>query len=99
MTPFQRTIKNRITKLTHWEYWPMNVVYFLSAFYYLYLSIKAKSLFFFSASNPSIETGGMFFESKSKIFDILPKEYLPKTIKISDSDSQQELLNHFNNKK
>ncbi len=96
MTPLQRNIKNRITKLTHWEYWPMNVVYLPAAFYYLYLSIKAKSLFFFSASNPSIETGGMFFESKSKIFDILPKEYLPKTIKISDADSQQELLNHFN---
>ena len=70
-------------KLLNWEYWPMWLVYFPVGFYYLYLSLKARSFFFFSAVNPSIETGGMFFESKWKIFELLPKKYFPKTILIT----------------
>lgn len=74
-------------KLFHWEYWPMWAVYFPVSFYYAYLSVRARSLFFFSASNPTIETGGMFFESKWKIFQLLPEEYFPSTIFIDESDS------------
>ena len=92
MTPWQRNIKNKITKLFSWEYWPMSVVYFPAGIYYIYLSIRAKSFFFFSASNPTIETGGMFFESKSKIFELIPKEFLPKTILITEHTSQSEML-------
>ncbi|MDI9319257.1 MAG: hypothetical protein QM530_02170 [Phycisphaerales bacterium] len=46
----------------------------------MYLSIKAKSFFFFSAANPTIETGGMFFESKWDVFKLIPKQYYPQTI-------------------
>jgi len=60
----------------------MWVVYFPVSFYYIFLSIKARSPFFFSASNPSIETGGMFFESKWSIFQLMPKAYYPNTILI-----------------
>ncbi len=41
--------------------------------------IKARSFFFFSASNPGIENGGMLGESKMKIFDLIPDRYKPKT--------------------
>jgi len=67
-------------KTFSWEYWPMWLVYFPASFYYIYLAFKARSFFFFSASNPSIETGGMFFESKWNIFKLIPKEYYPSTI-------------------
>ncbi|MFC4230500.1 hypothetical protein ACFOW1_01260 [Parasediminibacterium paludis] len=73
-------------KLGSWEYWPMWVVYFPLAFYYVYLAIKARSLFFFSASNPSIETGGMFFESKWSIFKLMPCHYYPSTILVEPQD-------------
>ena len=73
-------------KTVHWEYWPMWLVYFPVSFYYLYLSLKALSLFFFSASNPTIENGGMFFESKWLIFQQIPKELFPNTVFISPSD-------------
>ncbi|OIR14179.1 carbamoyl phosphate synthase-like protein [mine drainage metagenome] len=65
----------------------MWVVYFPVSFYYAYLSVRARSLFFFSASNPTIETGGMFFESKWKIFQLIPTEYFPPTIFIDESES------------
>ena len=82
-------------KLFSWEYWPMWVVYFPVSFYYLYLSVKARSLFFFSASNPTIETGGMFFESKWKIFELMPKEYFPKTILVHEQQSPDAIVQNM----
>ena len=79
-------------KILHWEYWPMWLVYFPVSFYYLYLSFKSKSLFFFSGSNPGIETGGMFFESKWKIFELIPKEYYPPTLIIYPLDNVSHVL-------
>lgn len=76
-------------KLRSWEYWPMWVVYFPLGFYYTYLAIRARSFFFFSASNPSIETGGMFFESKWSIFQLMPKHYFPNTILVEKDDAMQ----------
>ena len=76
-----------VIKTGSWEYWPMWAVYFPVSFYYAYLSFKARSFFFFSASNPSIENGGMFFESKWKIFQLMPKEYYPATILIDPNDT------------
>lgn len=66
-------------KLTHWEYWSFNVFYFPIYFYAAWLMLKARSFFFFSASNPGIENGGMLGESKMKIFDVIPDRYKPKT--------------------
>ena len=73
-------------KTFSWEYWPMWLVYFPVSFYYIYLALKARSFFFFSASNPSIETGGMFFESKWSIFKLIPKEYYPSTVLVNKDD-------------
>ena len=51
-------------------------------FYWFWLSIKARSFFFFSTSNPSIENSGFIMESKKAIYDILPTNLHPKTILI-----------------
>jgi hypothetical protein len=69
-----------LIRLRHWEYWPFEVVYFPLFFYHIWLSIKARSLFFFSASNPSIETGGLFGESKARILDRISNEFKPTTL-------------------
>ena len=50
------------------------------AFYYIFLSIRARSFFFFNAANPGITNGGMAMESKKAIYDILPAEYTPGTL-------------------
>jgi hypothetical protein len=57
------------------------------SFYYIYLSVRARSFFFFSASNPLIENGGMFFESKWLIFQQIPGELFPATIFVNPADS------------
>ena len=85
-------LKRYYIKLFHWEYWPMWIVYFPVSFYYIFLSIKSKSVFFFSASNPNIETGGMFFESKWKIYELMPKQYFPTTVFIESSEEISMVL-------
>ncbi len=83
------------TKVSNWEYWPFEIVYFPVFFYWLWLSAKARSLFFFSAANPSIESGGMLGESKNQILAKLPGQYKPKTLLIEiplDMDAILEKL-------
>jgi len=95
ISPFNYAVRRWYIKTFQWEYWPMWVVYLPVSFYYIYLAIKAKSLFFFSAANPGIETGGAFFESKWKIFQLIPSAYYPKTIYITAHetlDKVQEAL-------
>jgi hypothetical protein len=69
----------------------MWLVYFPVSFYYTYLSLKAKSFFFFSATNPSIENGGMFFESKWLIYQQIPAELFPKTILVNPTDNLEQI--------
>lgn len=67
-------------RLRSWEYWPFALVYLPVFAYWLWLSLRARSLFFFSASNPSIETGGLLGESKIDILDRISDEFKPKTL-------------------
>ncbi|MEM9858985.1 MAG: hypothetical protein AAF843_16625 [Bacteroidota bacterium] len=81
MIPLKRFWRsNFFIKLRSWEYWPFGVVYAPVFIYWIWLSLKARSFFFFSASNPSIENGGMLGESKIKIFDLIPNELKPITL-------------------
>jgi hypothetical protein len=73
-------IRRLVIKLTHWEYWPFHVVYGPIYFYWFWLCIKARSFFFFSASNPSIKNGGFLMESKHQIYQLIPPAFYPVTI-------------------
>ena len=66
-------------KLTHWEYWPFYIVYIPVYFLWGYYAIRARSIFFFNAANPTIKNGGFFMESKMEIYDLIPQKYYPKT--------------------
>ncbi len=80
-------------KLTHWEYWPFQIVYIPIYFLWVFYAIKSRSLFFFNASNPSIQNGGFMNESKMKIYDLIPQKYYPKTQLISSNSQFHEALN------
>ena len=69
-----------LIKLRHWEYWNSKVVYAPLYPYWLWLSIKARSLYFLTAANPLIKNGGFIMESKRDVYDLLPKEYYPTTL-------------------
>jgi hypothetical protein len=78
-------------KITHWEYWPFQIVYIPIYFIWSYYSIKAKSIFFFNASNPTIKNGGFMMESKKAIYDLIPQRYYPKTELIIEGTSIEEI--------
>jgi len=79
-------------KLTHWEYWPFNLIYYPLFPVWLYFSIRARSFFFFNAANPSIKNGGMAMESKMDIYHNIPDTYIPKTLLIKKGSSFDEVL-------
>ncbi|NIJ52276.1 hypothetical protein [Dyadobacter arcticus] len=87
----------RLIRLKSWEYWPFSVVYMPVFAYWLWLSLKARSFFFFSASNPSIESGGMLGESKIDILDLIDDDYKPVTAIVKRGLSEALLISKFFN--
>jgi hypothetical protein len=79
-------------KLFNWEYWPFNVVYGPLFPYWFFLCIRARSFFFFNASNPTIKNGGFLMESKKEIYDLIPFEYYPSTLFFKAFTHPDEIL-------
>ncbi|WPR72664.1 D-alanine--D-alanine ligase [Flavobacterium sp. NG2] len=75
----------------NWEYWPYQLVYVPIYFLWFFYAIKSKSIFFFSASNPSIKNGGFVMESKKAIYDLIPQKFYPKTELIKEGSSIDEI--------
>jgi hypothetical protein len=73
-------LRSFFIRLFNWEYWSFNTVYTPIMFYWFWLSLKARSFFFFSTVNPLIENGGFAMESKDLIYDLIPQKYYPKTL-------------------
>jgi hypothetical protein len=84
-------------KLFNWEYWPFHIVYAPVYLYWIWLGARARSFFFFTASNPTIKNGGFLLESKKEIYDLMPQEYYPRTLFFVSGTSpatvQQEIKN------
>ncbi len=93
MTFRERIIRsNFFIKLKSWEYWPFGIVQFPLFIYFAWLSIRSRSLIFFSASNPGIAMGGMFGESKYEVLKKIPEPYIPKTIFIKQPATKDEII-------
>ena len=72
-------IRRQCVRFLYWEFWPMHFFYFPVYMYFLWLALRARSLFFFSTVNPRIWFGGLWGESKWQTYLMLPKEYIPHT--------------------
>lgn len=88
-----KKIKLFIHKLTHWEYWSFGVVYFPMYFVWFYYAAKAKSFFFFNASNPRIQNAGFLMESKKLIYDIIPQQFIPQTLFFKQGTAPEDIVN------
>lgn len=87
-----RTKNILLIKILNWEYWPWRIFYIPIIFYYLWLSLKSRSLFFFFNVNPGIESGGMLIESKKNILDLLPNNLIPKTLLFIHPISKEDVI-------
>jgi hypothetical protein len=83
---------NFIIRLTAWEYWPFGIVQCPLFIYWLWLSLRARSILFFSACNPTIVLGGMFGESKDDVLKLIPDQYKPKTILVKTPKTKEEVM-------
>jgi hypothetical protein len=81
-----------VIKLRDWEYWPFAIIHAPFFIYWLLLSLKERSLFFFSATNPGIFMGGMLGESKFEVNKKLPEEVTPKTVLIQWPASADKMM-------
>jgi hypothetical protein len=94
MSVFSRlTRSNFFIKLTNWEYWPFGIVQAPFFIYWLWLSLRARSLMFFTASNPTILGGGMLGESKAGVLELVPEQVKPKTILIKIGSTKEQVVN------
>ncbi|MGK7395831.1 MAG: hypothetical protein ACNS62_14730 [Candidatus Cyclobacteriaceae bacterium M3_2C_046] len=85
-------------KLKNWEFWPWPLIYLPVFIYGIYLALKSRSAFFFSAANPGIETGGMIIESKYDILQKINQAYVPKTLFIKKNATNHQVLANLNAK-
>jgi hypothetical protein len=90
------SIRNFFIKLFHWEYWPFGIIQFPLMIMWLWYSLKERSFFYFSASNPGILSGGMMGESKFEVLSLLPDEVKPKSILINYPSTLEVLTRKMN---
>jgi hypothetical protein len=69
-------------RATHWETWHYLGKYIPLAPAWLWYCLKARSLWFFTASNPTLTFGGFEGERKREMYDQLPPGSFPDTIYI-----------------
>ena len=93
-------MKSRIfrIRLFHWEYWSFHTIYLPIYPIWLFLCLRARSFFFFAASNPGIKNGGFLGESKKQIYELIPAEFQPKTIFFEKGVDPQIVLDRLNDK-
>lgn len=81
-------------KLTNYEYWPMWAFYICLFPFYLIQIIKNRHLFFFTNVNPGIdEFGGLFFDSKNGIDQLIPTKFRAKSILVNEINEEKFLIN------
>ena len=78
-------------KAGNWELWPFKLRYFLISPVWLWYCLRSGSLWFFSSSNPTLTFGGLDGEPKKEMYDLLPKEFYPKTIYISPKERFEDI--------
>ena len=81
-----------LVKVFYYEYWPFWLFFMPLLPYWLYLSLKSKSLTYFTAVNPAIPHSGVFGESKSEILRLIESQFLPQSIFLKPEDSYEKVL-------
>jgi hypothetical protein len=85
-------IKSFLTKLLQWEHWPTYMFYVPLAPFYIYQTIKARHLVSYLIANPAIKYSGNGTESKFKTIQLIPDQYKPSTVLISENTNFENVI-------
>lgn len=91
------SIRTFYIRLCHWEFWPFGLIQFPVFILWFIYGIRQRALFYFSASNPGIPTGGMMGESKFEILQKLPEAIRPVSILFQPPFSREVMESAFRN--
>ena len=83
---------NFLYKLKHWETWHYLAKYIPIMPFWLWYCARARSFWFFTASNPGLTFGGFEGETKSEMYAKLPAASYPSTMLISHDNSFEKVL-------
>lgn len=81
-----------LAALTDWEGWPWAAFYFPLGFAWAWLCLRARSLWFFSASNPTLAFGGFEGEGKREMYEQLPPGSFPPTVFLAPNEPFEEVF-------
>jgi hypothetical protein len=90
-------VKRFLIRARSWEYWPLACVYLPMVPQWLWLSMKAGSICFFGAANPSMRYAGFAGERKSRIYSLMPKGSYPETLLCEAGCPPEKVLPASNN--
>ena len=79
-------MKNIFSGIANWEAWPFKLLYAPIVPIWLLYMLRARSVWFFTPSNPKITFGGMDGEPKKEMYDLLPLELYPTTFNALPTD-------------
>lgn len=71
-----RTVK----KITDWKHWPFYLFYSPLSIAWVGYYIKSRSLWYYTAANPTISFGGFEGEGKTEMYQQLPPHLCPRTV-------------------
>lgn len=86
-------MKALLKRITDWHHWPFYLFYFPISYAWVVYYIKSRSLWYFTASNPTLAFGGFEGEGKSKMYQQLPAHLCPSTIIVKPSIPFAEVIN------
>ena len=78
--------------MTHWEAWHWFAKYIVISPAWVLCILRARSLWFFTPANPSIQFGGYVGEKKTDIYAQVPPGTTPATIIVEPSYSLHDVL-------
>ena len=84
-------MKKFFKKVFNWELWPFDLIYAPLGVVWLYYALKARSLYFFTPTNPTLIFGGFEAGSKMDMYKQLPNGLYPTTILIKPSLTIEEI--------
>ncbi len=91
------SIKKIYYKITHWETWHYLAKYIPIAPVWLWYCFRARSMWFFTPSNPSITFGGFEGETKKEMYSQLPPGSFPDSIFISHDTTIEAVIQQLKN--
>ena len=88
-------LKKLLFKISHWETWHYLAKYIPIAPVWGWYCLRAKSLWFFTPSNPTLCFGGFEGETKKEMYEQLPPGSFPHSIYISTHSNFEKVEKQF----